>query len=91
MAKLIYSMLTSLDGFVEDAGGGFGWAAPSEEVHAFANDLAASVGTYLFGRRMYDTIVYWETAHDVAVAGPRLADVALADEGACACRSIARR
>ncbi len=92
MAKLIYSRLTSLDGYVEDADGAFGWAAPrSEEVHAFVNDLAASVGTYLYGRTMFETMVYWETVHDVAVAGRGLADVALADEGGCACHSIDRR
>lgn len=62
MAKLIYSMIMSLDGFVEDAHGGFGWGAPDEEVHAYVNELASSVGTYLYGRRMYETMVYWETA-----------------------------
>ncbi len=70
MAKLIYSMLASLDGFVEDADGGFGWAAPSEEVHAFANEIGASVGTYLYGRKMYDTMLFWETAHHVPSLGP---------------------
>jgi dihydrofolate reductase len=69
MAKLIYSMLVSLDGFVEDADGGFGWAAPSDEVHAFANELGASVGTYLYGRRMYETMVFWETAHEMPGLG----------------------
>ena len=61
MAKLIYSALASLDGYVEDAGGGFEWAAPDEEVHAYVNDLERPIGTYLYGRRMYDTMVYWET------------------------------
>lgn len=63
MARLIYGMLTSLDGYIEDAHGGFGWATPDEEVHAYVNELGASVGTYLYGRRMYETMVYWETAH----------------------------
>jgi dihydrofolate reductase len=54
MAKLIYLALTSLDGFVEDGDGKFDWAAPDEEVHAFVNDLARPIGTYLYGRRMYD-------------------------------------
>jgi dihydrofolate reductase len=63
MAKLIYSAITSLDGYVADKGGNFDWAAPSEEVHAFANQLERSIGTHLFGRRMYETMVYWETAH----------------------------
>jgi dihydrofolate reductase len=63
MAKLIYSAITSLDGYVADKQGNFDWAAPSEEVHAFANQLERSIGTHLFGRRMYETMVYWETAH----------------------------
>ena len=62
MAKLIYSAIASLDGYIEDAQGGFGWAAPDEEVHAFVNDLERPVGTYLYGRRMYETMRYWETA-----------------------------
>lgn len=62
MARLIYSMLTSLDGYTADAQGQFGWAAPDAEVHAYVNQLAAPVGVYLYGRRMYETMVYWETA-----------------------------
>ena len=63
MARLIYSMMVSLDGYTEDAQGRFGWGAPAdEEVHAYVNALASSVGTYLYGRRMYETMVYWETA-----------------------------
>ena len=62
MAKLIYSALASLDGYVEDASGRFDWAAPDEEVHAFVNDLERPIGTYLYGRRMYETMVFWETA-----------------------------
>jgi dihydrofolate reductase len=63
MARLIYSMLMSLDGYTEDESGGFGWAAPPDgEVHSYVNELASSVGTYLYGRRMYETMVYWETA-----------------------------
>ena len=61
MAKLVYSAITSLDGFVEDERGSFAWAAPDEEVHAFVNDLERPIGTHLYGRRMYDTMVYWET------------------------------
>jgi dihydrofolate reductase len=61
VAKLIYSALASLDGYVEDSRGAFDWAAPDEEVHAFVNDLERPVGTYLYGRRMYETMVYWET------------------------------
>lgn len=63
MAKLIYSAITSLDGYVEDSDGNIEWGAPDHEVHTFINDLERSVGTYLYGRRMYDTMVYWETAH----------------------------
>jgi dihydrofolate reductase len=62
MAKLIYAPIASLDGFVEDEQGSFGWAAPDEEVHAFVNELERSIGIHLYGRRMYETMVYWETA-----------------------------
>ncbi len=62
MAKLIYSAIASLDGYVEDEDGNFDWAAPSEEVHAFVNELERPIGTYLYGRRMYETMVFWETA-----------------------------
>jgi dihydrofolate reductase len=62
-AKLIYSMLMSLDGYIEDENGNFEWAAPTEEVHSYVNELASSVGTYLYGRKMYEIMVYWETAH----------------------------
>jgi dihydrofolate reductase len=61
MAKLIYSAITSLDGYVADEDGRFDWAAPDEQVHAFVNDLERPVGTYLYGRRMYDVMRYWET------------------------------
>ncbi len=61
MAKLIYSAIASLDGYVEDEQGLFEWAAPDEEVHGFVNDLERPIGTYLYGRRMYETMVYWET------------------------------
>jgi dihydrofolate reductase len=62
MAKLIYSAIASLDQYVEDEHGKFDWAAPDEEVHAFVNELERPIGTYLYGRRMYETMVYWETA-----------------------------
>jgi len=61
VAKVIYAMIASLDGYVADERGEFGWAAPDEEVHAFANELERSVGTCLYGRRMYETMVAWET------------------------------
>ena len=63
MAKLIYSAITSLDGYLADEDGNFDWAAPDEEVHTFVNDLERPVGTYLYGRRMYEVMAYWETAH----------------------------
>ena len=66
MAKLIYSAITSLDGYVADVNGNFEWAVPDEEVHAFINDLDRPVGTYLYGRRMYETMVGWETDHTLA-------------------------
>ena len=70
MAKLIYSAIASADGYVEDAAGSFDWAAPDEELLGFVNDLERPVGTYLYGRRMYETMLYWETAH--TTVQPRL-------------------
>jgi dihydrofolate reductase len=61
MARLIYSALASLDGYVADRDGTFDWAAPDDEVHRFVNDLQRQVGTMLLGRRMYDVLVAWET------------------------------
>jgi dihydrofolate reductase len=63
--RLIYSAITSLDGYVEDASGSIDWGAPDEEVHAFVNDLERPIGIYLYGRRMYETMLYWETAHTI--------------------------
>jgi dihydrofolate reductase len=62
MGKLIYSTIASLDGYVEDQEGKFDWAAPDDEVHAFVNNLERPIGTYLYGRRMYETMLFWETA-----------------------------
>jgi dihydrofolate reductase len=70
MAKLIYSVIASLDGYVADEDGNFDWAEPGEEVHRFVNDLERPVGTYLYGRRMYDVMSVWET-------DPSLADESL--------------
>jgi dihydrofolate reductase len=66
MASLIYAAIASLDGYIEDEQGNFDWAAPDEEFHAFVNDLERPIGTYLYGRRMYETMVYWETDDDQA-------------------------
>jgi dihydrofolate reductase len=61
MAKLIYAAIASLDGYVADAGGNFSWSRPDEEVHAFVNEIERPVGTHLYGRRMYEVLVAWET------------------------------
>jgi dihydrofolate reductase len=63
LAKLIYSVIASLDGYIADEEGDFSWAEPDEEVHRFVNDLERPVGTYLYGRRMYDVMAFWETVH----------------------------
>jgi dihydrofolate reductase len=76
VAKLIYSAITSLDGYVADENGKFDWAAPDEEVHAFVNDLERPVGTYLYGRRMYEVMLPWETAHTFADQRPVMQDFA---------------
>ncbi|HEY3843258.1 MAG TPA: dihydrofolate reductase family protein [Acidimicrobiales bacterium] len=61
MAKLVYSTIMSLDGYTEDDDGNFGWGAPDPEVFDCINDLERGFGAYLYGRRMYETMVYWET------------------------------
>jgi dihydrofolate reductase len=61
MGKLISAAIASLDGYVEDDEGRFDWSTPDDEVHAFVNDLERPIGTYLYGRRMYETMVFWET------------------------------
>ena len=76
VAKLIYSAITSLDGYVADQNGNFDWAAPDEEVHAFVNDLERPIGTYLYGRRMYEVMVAWENADAFADESPVTRDFA---------------
>ena len=76
MAKLIYAAIASLDGYIEDAEGKFDWAAPDEEVHAFVNDLERPVGTYLYGRRMYETMVFWENLPHLPDEPPVVQDFA---------------
>ena len=75
MANLIYSILASLDGYVADEHGNFDWAEPDEEVHTFVNDLERSIGTYLYGRGMYEVLVAWETL-DLAGQPPHIRDYA---------------
>jgi dihydrofolate reductase len=70
VAKLIYSAIASLDGYVADEDGSFDWAAPDEEVHTLVNELERPIGTYLYGRRMYEVMVYWETADTLADQSP---------------------
>jgi dihydrofolate reductase len=76
MARLIYSAIMSLDGYVADEDGDFDWAAPDEEVHAFVNDLERQAGTYLYGRRMYEVMAGWETAGTGPGEPPAAADFA---------------
>ncbi|RNE63808.1 dihydrofolate reductase family protein [Cryobacterium tepidiphilum] len=61
MARLVYSTITSLDGYVADESGDFSWAAPDEEVHAFVNDTQRRIGTFLCGRKLYEVMAWWDT------------------------------
>lgn len=76
MARLIYSALSSLDGYIEDRDGNFDWAMPDEEVHRFINNLERMAGTYLYGRRMYETMMVWETDPNLAADSPLTHDFA---------------
>src|SRR5689334_9572647 len=76
MAKLICTALTSLDGYINDEHGDFDWAAPDSDVHAFVNDLERPIGTYLYGRRLYETMVYWETVEAQPNQSPVVLDYA---------------
>ena len=76
MARLIYSAIMSLDGYVADESGNFDWGMPDEEEHFFVNDLERRIGTHLYGRRMYETMVYWETAHTLDGQPPVVLDFA---------------
>ena len=76
MARLIYSMITSLDGYAEAAEGDLGTGAEDQEVHSFIGDVFRPVGTYLYGRRMYETMVFWETAHAEPDAPPHIVQYA---------------
>jgi dihydrofolate reductase len=76
MAKLIYVANVSLDGYIEDAQGSLDWAAPTDEVFTFITDLVRPVGTYLYGRRMYETMAVWETQPALAAQSELRADFA---------------
>lgn len=76
MAALVYSAIASLDGYVSDEDGGFDWAGPDPQVHAFVNDLERPIGTYLYGRRMYETMRYWDTAGTTRDLPPYVTDYA---------------
>ena len=76
MAKLIYSVIASLDGYVADEDGNFDWAAPDAEVHSFVNELERPIGTYLYGRRMYEVMLFWETVPTDADQAPIMRDFA---------------
>src|SRR5258708_14963715 len=76
MARLIYAAIASLDGYVADEDAKFGWSVPDDEVHAFVNDLERPIGTYLYGRRMYEVMVAWETVDTRAKPPPVEADYA---------------
>jgi dihydrofolate reductase len=76
VGNLIYSAITSLDGYLADKDGNFDWAKPDEEVHAFVNDAERTIGTYLYGRRMYEVMVAWETMDTGADQHPVMRDYA---------------
>ena len=76
--RLAYVVNCSLDGYIEDADGDFGWSEPDEELHQFYNDLIRPIGTFLYGRRLYETMAVWETDPSLAAASPVMADFAAA-------------
>jgi dihydrofolate reductase len=90
MAKLIYSAITSLDGYVEDKHGGFDWAAPDEEVHRFINGLERQISTYLYGRRMYDTMSYWQSDREMSPVSQEFAEIWRAADKIVYSRSLER-
>jgi dihydrofolate reductase len=81
VGKLIYAANVSLDGFTEDAGGGFTWGVPDDDLFAFITDVMRSAGAYLYGRRMYETLAVWETDPALAALSPLAAGDGGADDG----------
>jgi dihydrofolate reductase len=82
MAKLTYAVQTSLDGYINDKDCNFDWAAPSEEVHTFFNELERPIGTHLYGRRMYETMRYWHDPADIEAQADYIRDYAQIWQGA---------
>jgi dihydrofolate reductase len=76
MGKLIYSAISSLDGYVADEDGNFDWGVPDEEAHGFINELGRPIGTYLYGRRLYEVMVAWETPETIPDQTPAIQDFA---------------
>jgi dihydrofolate reductase len=76
VARLVYAAIASLDGYVADEDGKFDWSVPDDEVHAFVNDLERPIGTYLYGRRMYEVMSFWETASTGPEEHPAMRDYA---------------
>jgi dihydrofolate reductase len=76
MGTLIYGAIASLDGYIADEEGKFDWGEPDEEVHTFVNDLERQVGTYLYGRRLYEVMVAWETPESLPDQSPHMLDFA---------------
>jgi len=74
--RIVYAVNCSLDGYIEDADGDFGWSEPDEELHQFFNDLLRPMGTYLYGRKLYEAMAVWETDPSLAADGPVMADFA---------------
>lgn len=75
MGRLVYSAITSLDGYVADTAGRFDWAVPDDEVHSFVNDLTRQAGTYLYGRRLYEVMVAWETVQSTDPVAQEFAEL----------------
>lgn len=88
MPKLIYTAISSVDGYIEDDRGDFGWAFPGLEVHSFVNDLERTIGVHLYGRRMYDTMVFWETQDGDTAVGREYAQIWRAAEKVVFSRSL---